>query len=303
MLFEWNVPPECPSEQVVTAQVTAIVGEERARKPLLVRGLVTEIDGHRYRLYLRLGHAEGARIVESDRCEKLAEAAAVIVSLNLQSTADAESGSTKPDPAPTTEGAAPPPNTPSTKRTVDAAPGFQSGLPSLLAPKLQAGLGVDVSLDSGTLPAIGWGGGVHGFVRYGRARGEIIATFWPRSRADASSASEAGAYVSLRTVAFAGCATLLVPIDLSTCLRVEGGYLHATGFGIRRPSTANGLWLGSFVGLAFRPFDWRPIAPRLNFEVGTPLYYADVEIERRGLVYTPSRALFRLVLSVETTLF
>jgi hypothetical protein len=306
MLFEWNVPPECPSEQVVTAQVTAIVGEELARTPLLVRGLVTETDEHRYRLDLRLGpRAEVARTIESEHCEKLAEAAAVIVALNLQSSTHVESGPTTAELGRAQEG--PPPSfhpgpTP-TRRSADDLWHAETHVPSRMDRRIHAGLGADLSLDVGTLPMLGWGGGVHGFVHYGRARGEVAAMLWPRNRADASIPSGAGAYVSLRTVALAGCLMLLAHVDVSTCLRLEGGHLRATGFGISNPSTANGLWLGSFVGLAARPFGWNGIAPRLNLEVGTPLYYGDVEIERRGVVYTPSRALFRIVISVETKLF
>ncbi len=304
MLLEWNVPPECPSEPVVTAQVTAIVGEELARTPLLVRGLVSETVDHRYRLDLRVGpRAEIARIIESEDCEKLAEAAAVIVALDLQSRARDESTTTAEPPR--TGGGPPllePRPAPARRSTHDASRVLTRDL-SRRARGIDGGLGADVAVDVGTLPMIGWAGGVHGFVRYGRARGEISAMLWPRSRADVSLLPGAGAYVSLRASSLAGCLTLLPAVELSTCLRVEGGHLRATGFGIRHPSTANGFWLGSFVGLAARPFEWNGIASRLNLELGTPLYYGDVGIERRGPVYTPSRALFRFVLSVETTLF
>ncbi|AKU95065.1 hypothetical protein AKJ09_01729 [Labilithrix luteola] len=290
MLLEWTVPPECPSASEVSAQVVHIAGEELARTPIEVRGAVRKVEDRHYRLELRIGaSAESLRSVESDDCRKLAGAAAVIIALDLQSHALV----VEPDVPETVLVRTPEP--------LSTPPAPMAGSP--LAGHLHAGFGADISFDVGTLPTLGWGGGVHGFLRYRPFRWELAAALWPRRRADAPGLSSAGAYVSMRTVSFAGCVTLLPDVELSTCLRIEGADLRATGFGVRHPSTADGFWLAGFVGASVRPLRWSRVAPRMNIELGAPLRNGDVEIEHGTLVHRSSDVVFRFVLGVETTLF
>jgi len=286
MLLEWTAPPECPNEQLVTSQVSALAGETLARQPLSVRARIVAGNEHRYRLELRVAtREEDARVIESDDCQKLAEATALIVSLHLSSRAKSESKDVN---------VAPPPAAPLPPETRP---------PERAARRTHGGLGVDVSGDLGTLPTIAWGAGFRGYVSRGLLRGELGAMLWPRSEATAQSPFGGGASISLRTLALAGCWTWEPRLGLSGCFRVEGGILHASGFGISRPSTSNGLWLAGFAGLTARLFTWGAIAPIVKVEVGMPVRYAAVEIERIGDVYTSSPVLLRFAIGAETKLF
>jgi len=294
MLLDWVVPPECPTASSVSAHVTAIVGEELARRPLSVRGRIEASAARRYRLDLRVGHDEVVRVIEADDCARLAEAAAVIVALDLQS--HAETAPEAPNAA-----ARRGPATPTEQRRRRAEP-LPAPLPRTRR-ALHGGLGADVSIDVGSFPRAGLGAGAVGFLRYGAARGELTATLWPRSRADATVLAGAGAYVSLRTLSIRGCLTVVPKLDLAGCLRAEGGAVRATGFGISHPTTASGTWFGAFAGIAARPVSWYGVAPSVNLEVGTPLGFGAVDIGRVGEIHAPARVLLRLSVGVATTLF
>ncbi len=287
------------------SHLASLVSAALVQQPLSVRARVVDGTRRRYRLELRVGSKdEEPRIIENDDCQKLAEATAIIVSLDLQSRArsersatEARTGETPPSDVRsfgTPQPSAPPRMTRSTAR--DAQTRERGN-------RLHGGLGVELSGDTGTFPKLAWGGGVRGFLAYGAFRGELGATLWPRSETTRATPLGGGASVSLRTLALGGCMVWPPSLELSGCIRLEGGSMHATGFGISRPSWSDGLWLAGFVGIAARPFRWGALSPRANVELGTPLNYSAVEIERVGRVFTPSPLLLRFGVCVETNLF
>ncbi|OJY14846.1 MAG: hypothetical protein BGO98_38010 [Myxococcales bacterium 68-20] len=293
MFLDWSVPPECPSAQTVAAQVTAIVGPELPREPLVVEGRVeVEDDPRRYRLELRIRlpedegtRAPSVRVMESSDCQKLGDAASLVISLDLQSRARLKGEATARSPATTQRARLAPP---SRKRKTE---------------RLHGGLGADASGDLGSLPRVAGGGGVHAFVRYGALRGELGAMLWPRSEAAANSPFGGGAYLSLRTVSLTGCYAWLSRPELSACLHAEGGSLRSTSFGIGQPGTSTGAWFSAFLGLAARPLTWDGLSPRFVVEIGTPLRYGEVVIERIGRIHAPTTPLLRFGIALDVDLF
>lgn len=311
MLLDWVAPSECPSERDVVAHVTSLAGETVTSQPLRVWARVVRLpdsgpapsDGPtRWRLDLRIGREDEApRVLESSECRKLAEAAAFIVALDLQSRAEAKERGEVPPPAPpaTLAPAVPPP------MTVGGAP---SVVPAPYPPappkrRLHGGLGAEFGADLGTLPAFAWGGGFFGWMSHGSFRGELGVTLWPESRATVTFPRGAGASVSLREGSARGCWTPGVLPIFDACLRLEGGVTHAAGFGIRRSVTSNAAWFAGLAGITARPFEAGPFRPRLTVELGTPFVYSDVLIAGIGNLHTPGPLLFRFSLGLETKLF
>jgi hypothetical protein len=293
MLLEWTVPPECPREHAVVSQVTTLVGEAVAALPLPVRGRIEHGKERRFRLELHIGATdERGRVLESDDCNELAQATALIVSFDLQ----AHAKTVRPEPPP--EGPAVPPP----QSTMPAAAANKRS-PSPPSRPTSFGLGADAFIDVGSLPRSAWGSGVTAFFTQGRFRGELAAALWPRSLALADTHPGGGASVYLRTVGVRACVDALPSMRLDACIHVEGGSMRTTGFGISRPSTSNGRWLGGFVGVTARPFEWGDLLPRFTLELGTPLNYAAVTIEGLGRVYAPSPLLLRFGVGIETKLF
>lgn len=305
MLLEWVVPAECPSEHEVVSHVRSLAGETTIAQPLHVWARIVRVEGAegeplRWRLELRIGsQSEAPRVLESNECRKLAEATAFIVALDLQSRADAEA-----------ERVVPPSPSP---RAPLARPTNAKVAPALVAPKRArsgasspppyGGLGGDFVGDVGTLPSPAWAGSIFGYVGYGSFRGELSAALWPRNRASVSSPPGAGASISLRTVGLRACWTPLPMPWVDACLHVEGGVLHAAGFGIPRPSTPDGAWFNGLAGLTVRPLGEGPVRARATVELGVPLVYPTVIIDGIGQVYTPAPVVFRFAIGLETKLF
>jgi hypothetical protein len=294
MLLEWIAPPECPTEHTVVSRVTTLVGEAVAAQPLSVHAKIEHGVERRFRLELHIGGPdERARVLESDDCGELAQATALIVSFDLQSHAKETQPASPPTGAPPTS---PPSARPvTTKRQASPAPPARS--------RASFGLGADVFVDAGSLPDGAWGSAVMGFFSQGSFRGELAAALWPRSLALSESHAGAGASVYLRTLGVRACLGPISALRLDACLHAEGGSSRTTGFGISRPSTSNGRWLATFIGLTAKPFEWAHLVPRFTFEVGTPLHYAAVTIDGLGEVYSPSPLVFRFGVGLETKLF
>ncbi|MBX3213512.1 MAG: hypothetical protein KF850_15850 [Labilithrix sp.] len=307
MLLDWIAPPECPAEQAVVAQVTTMVGESLAAEPLVVHARIDRGGARAFQLHLRIGEEEESlRTLESDDCAELAQATALIVSLDLQSRAKA--AAERPKAPAATE--APQEGSPSGDATVTApppartpaeAPPARAGAP---APRAAAvGVGAELFADAGSLATTAWGSGVMAFFTQGPLRGELGATLWPRSRALASNHPGAGASLYLRTIGLRGCVSVAPSLHVDACIHAEGGSARATGFGISRPTTSNGRWLAAFAGLTARPVTWAELTPRFTVEIGTPLHFATVAIEGLGQVYAPSPVLLRVAAGLETKLF
>jgi hypothetical protein len=129
--LEWTAPPECPGVEVVRAHLDDYLGEDARPTRHRARGRITaESDGWRLELEIDGEHRE----MRSRRCETLAEAAAVVLSLAMDPT-DAD------EPAP------PPPV---------AAP--RSAPPAALAPiavRRPSRLRAAIRVDTGVLYGIG----------------------------------------------------------------------------------------------------------------------------------------------------
>ncbi|MBN9159523.1 MAG: hypothetical protein BGO98_18325 [Myxococcales bacterium 68-20] len=295
MLFEWVVPAECPTEQEVVAHVTSLAGETLAAQPLRVRAHVARLDEGRegepphFRLELRVGSESAPpRVLESDTCGYLADAAAFIVALDLQSYADVEATVPPPPPAPP-----PPPVAPTKPRRTRRV-----SVPRAPKPEIHGGLGADLRIDHASLPALGGGGSVFGFVEYQSVRADLGAALWPPRHAMVPGG---GASITLRAVDLRACWS---PFSWGgACARAEVGALRAAGIAIAQPATSDGLWLAGLVGLTAQPIAWGPLRVRMTAELGAPLRYPTVTIEELGRVFRPGTPIVRLGMGLEAVLF
>ena len=240
------------------SHLTALVSEALVRQPLYVRARVSRGTRHRYRLELRVGEEdETPRVIENDDCEKLAEATAIIVSFDLQSRARSEHGEIgETEKRPERERFAREPRAEGTcfddarrglaKETRPRERSRESRRPrsravGAISARFRPSRGAPESTDSsGTAP----------FEPSSAPRSGREAT------AESSSPLGGGARFSLRTLALGGCMAWLPSHELAGCLRIEGGSMHATGFGISRPSWSDGAWVAGFLGIVARPFTW-----------------------------------------------
>jgi hypothetical protein len=322
MLLEWVVPTECPTEHEVVSHVTSLAGETASAQPVRVWAHIVRVnegEPRRLRLELRLGReSEELRVLESDDCRKLTDAAVLIVALDLQARAESERR-TSPSRAPEVP---PKPDRPPEERAVSEVPskteqgpaGTRAASEPVPPPggdpprapsptSIRGGLGGEFIADHGTFSTVGWGGSVFGFLGYGPVRVELGGALWPRTRAAATSLRGAGAWINLRALGVRGCWTLPSVPSVAACLHVEAGGLQAAGFGIWRPSTSAGSWVSGLAGFTARPLECGPVRARFMVELGTPLRYPEVVIEGLGEVHTPSSLLFRAGVGLESQLF
>lgn len=311
MLFEWVAPPECPSEHEVAAHVTSLAGETLTKQPLRVWGHIERVDtpggrgAPRYHLELRVGGAqESPRTLESDECGKLANAAALIVALDLQARATEAPVASPPAPSDV------PPASVRALPHRDAEPIAKPKPPAEASEpheesnkaRVHGGLGGAIFADHGTLDGFAWAGSIFGFVAYRSIRVELEGALWPAHHAFGSPAP-GGATITLRTLGVRGCWTSVGAPWLDACLHFEGGALRAAGFGVAHPETSTGVWLGAFAGLAIHPIALGPLRPRITFELGTPMRYPTVSIEGIGRLERPDPLVVRLGIGLATNLF
>src|SRR4051812_12285031 len=96
--LHWSAPAECPDRERVVARVEELVGRmPEGKHTLVATGAVTKAP--RYTLSLTIGDAP-ARVMSGDDCDKLADAAALVIALDIDPDALSRPPPEPPPPPP-----------------------------------------------------------------------------------------------------------------------------------------------------------------------------------------------------------
>lgn len=312
--LEWSAPAGCPDHAHVVGRVDALVGKRRpAQHSLVARGRITPTGGAspRYRLELTIGgagsDARAPRIMTGDDCARLAEAAALVLALDI----DPEAGThvEEPEPAPDQHDPVDPevpalltPRTPplAAPRARRAAPS-----PSPTPVRTKGSGGARLLFDSGSLPRPTLGAAAAFLLVRGPLALDLQAAWFPsRFTISGPHHGVGGAYVSLATFGAHACwGGVAGEVDWRGCLGGELGREATTGVSIAHPESSASLWSAVSGMIRARVWPERSLSPILGVAAVHPLSAATVQIQGFGTVFEPPAALIRLFLGLETDFF
>jgi len=268
--LEWTAPRECPNRESVLHIVLSRSTEQRAVVPLRAHAKIMR-HGANYRLDLALDHQGGSahRSLESSRCAPLAEAAAVLIVLAMDSEREREPDAAALEPAPQRSVVPESPGSSATSAgtpTAIAAADAEAAESPQTAPSdpeettleithddptevggkraLRLQLSAAARADFGTFPhQPAWGMQAQLAARIRPLYVALGATFWPAREQHSVS------YPNARLRGSGVFGELGVGLDLSTkplvltpALNVELGLLYAEATGIAGPERNRVLW-------------------------------------------------------------
>ncbi|NLE89191.1 MAG: hypothetical protein GX607_22635, partial [Myxococcales bacterium] len=234
-------------------------------------------------LRTRRGATHGARVIEADTCQGVAEAAAVVLALALVSPGAAPAAA--PLPEDPTHPAGPDPAEPRRDPPRPAPPGPRSSSPR--DPTLA--VGAQGAVDGGALPRWALGGSLLVAWVPGRARVEVDVRRWlPQSRNVGTSA--VGARFTLTSWGARACHRLgpLGDLELAPCVGVDGHWLAAHGYGADANQDASARWASLAAGALGRAPLTSWLALRTRVEATVPLARPRFVVERMGAVHQPA---------------
>jgi hypothetical protein len=179
----WEAPENCPQQLEVEQQVRSLVGTSSGERmnPLRVHGAIEPL-GERYRLtlFIERSATRGTRVIESDDCNSLGKAAAVVLGLLVQKErtlgrelSDSEiNGQPDRPPKPPGEVEHLPPKKQPTPPVLQPTPRPPRPWHVLLRIP-------DASLDFNTLPRLGYGMGVGVGMSYYAWRAILAGAIYP----------------------------------------------------------------------------------------------------------------------------
>jgi hypothetical protein len=265
--LRWTAPAGCPGGDRIVAEVERLLGASGARPPapLAVAATVTPDPAGGLRAHLEAESPDGPRTKElqAASCDALADATAIILALMIDPTALAAPVPAPPPlPAPP---AAPVPASPPLPAPPAAPVPVPAPPPTPAAPPPSASLRPRFHLlawalaDAGTLPGVSFAAGGAVALSLGALRLELGAGAFPGRSTVLAQRPTAGGDVSLVAGTAGVCYGVLAPgrFELSPCLVVAVGRLHATGFGVSNPGEGSALWSALEPGARL---GWSPLA-------------------------------------------
>jgi hypothetical protein len=278
--LSWQAPAECPDESHVRRAVEQLLGEGPPPPANVSARAVVEhtATGHwNVRLTTVRDGVTGERVVESESCQSLADATALILALAIDpqrvaargpGAASAPASSTvapatpsasasAPTAAPATAsvaspappGASPTPAPASTPSAAREAAPVPSGAPGPTLVALFAQVGGDV----GTLPRAAFALGAGAALTLGSLRVEGYGTYLPQQATYAATLQSLGTNIHLLAGGLRGCfVPLRGSLEAGGCVGLELGDLRGQGFGpsvpnqyLFTPSNGGGLWVAT----------------------------------------------------------
>lgn len=291
----WSAPPECPDGAHVKARVVELVGHTHATRTLSARGDVTKSpDGARYRLALAVGRAPVTdRSMDDADCGRLAEAAALILALDV----DAAARELEQPPIATAEH----PDA-ALSRPARASP--RPGKHTAKQKAITVDVGARALLDEGSLPRATAGIAVVATVARGSVAFDAHAAAYEQRFTGGPREGAGGAYVDLATAGVRGCMRRLSETTgVYACAGGELGRIGTRGVGIAQPSTSAALWGAASLSIEARPFQDRMVSPVFGLFVGHPLAAPDVVIVGFGTLFEPPIFFFRAQLGLQVRVF
>ncbi|AKV04603.1 hypothetical protein AKJ09_11266 [Labilithrix luteola] len=299
----WTAPADCPQHDEVVARVDAIVGPRRAgQHSLRARAeLSASKVVPRYRLRLLVGAETSPRTLADDDCSRLADAAALVLALDIDPEALTREHAAAPGPV---EPTAPPVSTP-VPPPAPPPPQKKARRARSKPPPQERAIGVTLGgrfvFDSGSLPRPTMGLGLAVDLRRGPWALELQGTaFHERFTVGGPHGGVGGAYVRLATGSLFGCFDGRARwVDVGGCVGGELGRQATEGVSISQPGESAGVW--SAVGTMLRVRGWPrlPISPSAGVLVGFPLSASSITIERVGTVFEAPGAFVRVFLGLE----
>jgi len=279
--LSWQAPAECPDEAHVRRAVEQLLGEGPPPPANVSARAVVEhtASGHwNVRLTTVRDGTTGERVVESESCQSLADATALILALTIDparvaarapGAASAPASSTVASAAPSASAAAPapasasasptaPPAASPTPATTPAAPAVPppeaaptgAGAPGPTRVALFAQVGGDV----GTLPRAAYAVGGGAALTLGSFRVEGYGTYLPQQAAHPAAFPNLGTNIHLLAGGLRGCfLPLRGSVEAGGCVGLELGDLRGQGFGpsvpnqyyLFTPGNGGGLWIAT----------------------------------------------------------
>ena len=297
----WSAPEECPSRDHLVARVGELVGAPPpGHHTLAARGRVTSLpakEGASYRLELLVGGSQVPRTMNGSDCSRLADAAALILALDIdpEALAHGPRDAPSPEPPPPALSARPPPA--ARPKPVRPPPPHQEGI--------DGAVGARIVLDSGSLPRTTLGLGLLAEMARGPFALELQGTaYTSRFTVDGPRGGVGGAYVGLATFGALGCLQDHGPIlAVRGCLGGELGRESTRGVSIAHPQAAASLWAALESTIAARMWPKAVASPTLGLALVLPLSAPRVEIQGVGTVFEPGVGAVRAFLGVSGNLF
>ncbi len=307
----WSAPAECPDRAQVVAHVEALVGERRAgQHALSARGRIIAGTSARYRLELLVdpsgsNAATPPRTMAGDDCAKLADAAALVLALDIDPDAGTPRDATS---------SAPPaeqidPEVP-LLRTPERAPPLRlprrpRASPTPVKPRLEGFAGVRFLFDSGSLPRPTLGvAAATELVRGAFALDVQAAVYQSQFTITGPHHGVGGAYVSLATLGALACwGGVAGEVDWRGCAGGELGRDGTTGVSIAHPESSASLWSALSAMVLARVWPERTISPTVGLGATHPLSAPSITIQGFGTVFDPPAVVIRLFLGVEAHFF
>lgn len=265
-----DAPDECPDDAQLLHRVEALLGRsssEGVQQPLGVRVNVQGNPSSGYVATLAFTSAQGTeqRVLEHPSCEKLIEAASLVIALAIdpdavRATQQAREAPTSPAPAP------------AAVQPIAAAPKIVERVVFVERKSVEGlRLGVHGALGAGPLPRLG--AGLQVALGYQRAawRAEVLGRYWaPRSEA-VGLGSNGSIDLELASVGLRGCwLPLTGDWSVAGCLGADLGDLRGRGLDLDAERVSHARYSSLAAGFRVAYSRWR-VAPEGGFELSAAL--------------------------------
>ncbi len=275
--LQWEAPPSCPARDEVARDVAALVGDA-ARSGVAFEAVVSR-EEEVFRLDLHThwdDEREEQRTIRAVSCPALADAAVLLIAINLDPVATSGSvrdagwvrASAAPTPPPDGTESSPPAEPPPADPPPVTKPIEETGERSPSPPRseiLTYGVRPEFVADWGSLPRLGPGAGLTLSLTWKLLRAELVGGYWPSQRATRSDLQKQGAWVDLGTAGGRMCvAPMATSVTFPVCAGIEVGAVRSRGIGTTLQGPRYATWVAATGGPTLI---WSFI-PRLALAIG-----------------------------------
>jgi hypothetical protein len=273
LALEWNAAEDCPDQSAAEAAIREILGSRTASdpKPDAVKVDITRLFNGRWevRIVTYGESGTGHRSFEGSSCERVAEAAILIVAMALDPLGVAHEVKTA--------------RTEAKHPTVEAVS---------TAEHLRPMLGLRVAADVGSLPGPTLGlSGLFG-LQDGPLRIEGEGTLWFPRLALTGPTLGSGGEIGLYTGGVRGCLEGVLAsgsnLRLGVCVGGEVGVSTGRAVGIVPEAAKSGPWAAGLGGLSLRQVTSSGLTYGLSVDVGAPLRRPSFVIDNYGPIFQAS---------------
>lgn len=247
--LRWPEVAGCPSQVEVEAAVLRLTDGDALQAVVAEAVISTDARGYALQLMLRDAGGSQRRVLESPRCEALADATAVILAVAASPLVVAARVVAAPAPVDEIE--------------VDFAPTARRSPPPAAAPERRPRptFAVFFAAAAGIGPSRRFAPGLSGGLSllWPRARLDLRGSGWLPSPLRFSGLADVGADLRLGAGAVRGCPRLARgSLSLSLCGGVELGALVVEGVGLQQNQASRRAWAAGLLapGLQWRPLRW-----------------------------------------------